>query len=368
MAQPPPLFNTRYQLAPPWYHYFTFSIDVEATLDLYCDGGDEVMKKKLDGMQNRQYAGYCTEIVEPDEEQPKYHVINIRPVQQGLTKPHPRKPQHARPTMCVPVLPTIAHPRSREPLGLLKGPLPWDNCYHPTCYDCFVRVRTEWRDYLDSPSVGPSLSLDKAIEEDSRYGELLRAGLDDDRILRILDGQEDAPDIDDASETDSQICKTFLAKIPGSDKPEEDCAFVPVMRIDHVLSNVPEISDPSQLCGDVDLFQDIVQEYQLARYGSVLLYPPAGPEVDDMSIPDNFSMTYSLASSGSSSSLPEALDSHPPDSHVLDLSSVGESGESEQLPVSAPGRKGKWRVKSLFRRVITDLVQFVKRHKFSTKL
>ncbi len=62
MAQPPPLFNTRYQLAPPWYHYFTFSIDVEATLDLYCDGGDEVMKKKLDGMQNRQYAGYCTEV------------------------------------------------------------------------------------------------------------------------------------------------------------------------------------------------------------------------------------------------------------------------------------------------------------------
>ncbi|PBK93000.1 hypothetical protein ARMGADRAFT_144517 [Armillaria gallica] len=103
MTQAPPLFSTRYQLAPPLDTYFTFSIDVEATLDLYCDGGDEVMKEKLDGIQNRQYAGYCTEIVEPDEEQPKYHVINIRPVQQRLTKPHSRKPQHARPTMCVPV-------------------------------------------------------------------------------------------------------------------------------------------------------------------------------------------------------------------------------------------------------------------------
>ncbi len=62
MAQTPPLFNTRYQLAPPLDTYFTFSIDVEATLDLYCDGGDEVMKEKLDGMQNRQYAGYCAEV------------------------------------------------------------------------------------------------------------------------------------------------------------------------------------------------------------------------------------------------------------------------------------------------------------------
>ncbi|KAK0484073.1 hypothetical protein IW261DRAFT_997368 [Armillaria novae-zelandiae] len=368
MTQAPPSFNTRYQLAPPVSYYFTFSIDVEATLDLYCDGGDEVMKQKLEGMQNRQYAGYCMQIISPDAGQPRYRIINIRPVQQGLTKPHPRKPQHARPTMCVPVLPTTAHPKSREPLRVLNGPLPWDNCYHPTCYDYFVRVRAEWRDYLDSPSLDPSLLLYKAIEEDSHYSELLRAGLNDDRISRILDGQEDGPNTDDTSETDSQVCKTLLAKIPGIDKPEEDCGFVLVMRIDHVLSNVPEISDPSQLHGDVDLFLEIVEEYQLARYGSILLYPPEEPEFDDMSIPENFSMTYSLASSGSYSSLPEALDSDPPDSDALDLSSVGESGESEQLPVSAPGRKGKWRVKSLFRRVITDIVQFVKRHKLSTKL
>ncbi|KAK0497008.1 hypothetical protein EDD18DRAFT_1352862 [Armillaria luteobubalina] len=293
----------RYQLTPPMFHYLTFSIDVEATLDLYCNGGDEVMKQKLDAIQSQQYAGYCTQIVEPDEEQPPYHVINIRPVQQGL-------------------------PRNREPSGLVNGPLPWDNCYHSTCYDYFVRVRTEWRDYLDSPLVYPSYVVDEVVVEDECYVELLQAGLDDDRILRILDGQEDGPDTDDSSETDSQVCKTLLAKIPGIDKPEEDTGFVPVMRIDHVLSNVSEISDPSQLHGDVDLFLSIVEEYQLARYGSILLYPPEGPEFDDMSIPENFSMTYSLASSGSYSSLPEALDSDPPESHALDLSSVDESGES----------------------------------------
>ncbi|KAK0484043.1 hypothetical protein IW261DRAFT_995914 [Armillaria novae-zelandiae] len=368
MTKAPFFFDTRYQLAPPVSRYFTFSIDVEATLDIYCDGGDEVMKQKLEGIQNRQYAGYCAQIVPPDREQPKYRVINIRPVQQGLTKPHPRKPQHARPSMCVPVLPTTSHPRNREPSGLVNGPLPWDNCYHPTCYDYFVRIPMEWRDYLDSPFVYPSPVLEEAIVEDEHYVKLLRAGLDDDTILRILDGQEDAPDTDDSSETDSQVCKTLLAKMPGIDEPEEECSFVPVMRIDHVLSNVPEISDPSQLHGDVDIFLAIVEEYQLARYGSILLYPPEESEVDDMSIPENFSMTYSLASSGSYSSLPEAPDSDFPDSHALELLSVDESAEPEQLPVPAPGRKGKWRAKSLFRRVITDIVQFVKRHRFSTKL
>ncbi|KAK0228939.1 hypothetical protein IW262DRAFT_1354010 [Armillaria fumosa] len=156
--------------------------------------------------------------------------------------------------MCVPILPATAHPRNREPSGVVNGPLLWENCYHPTCYDYFVRVPMEWRDYLDSPLVYPSYVVDGAVVEDERYIELLRAGLDDDRILRILDGQEDGPDTDDSSETDSQVCKTLLAKIPGIDKPEEDSGFVPVLRIDHVLSNVPEICDPSQLHGDVDLF------------------------------------------------------------------------------------------------------------------
>ncbi|KAK0441987.1 hypothetical protein EV421DRAFT_2036171 [Armillaria borealis] len=353
-----PYTNTRYQLTPPYHHYFTFSIDVAATLELYCDGGDTTMLQKLDGVQDRQYAGYSFFNEDTREGIPKFQVIVIRPVQQGLTKPHPRKPQYTRPTMCAPILPTTAHPESREPLEVSKGPLPWDNCYHPTCYDLFVRIPSEWRDYLESPCTDFSLSFGIAHGRDIRYRELLRAGLDDDRILRILDGQEDAPDTDDASETDSQICKTFLSKIPGSDKPQEDRIFMPVMRIDHVLSNVPEISDPSQLHGDVDLFQEIVQEYQLARYGSVLLYPPEGPEIDDASIPDNFSMTYSLASTESFSSLPEA-----PDSHELDSTS------EESPQVAVPIRKGKWRLKSLFRRAVANFVELVKwPRKLSNKL
>ncbi|PBK92978.1 hypothetical protein ARMGADRAFT_143850 [Armillaria gallica] len=94
-----------------------------------------------------------------------------------------------------------------------------------------------------------------------RYHQLLLAGPDDDRIFRILDGQEEVPKADvpdDAYQTsgESQASQMFLVKVPGYDKLE-DIIFVPVIRVDHVLSNVPEISDPSQLYGDLDLFQEV---------------------------------------------------------------------------------------------------------------
>ncbi|KAK0441958.1 hypothetical protein EV421DRAFT_1811052 [Armillaria borealis] len=95
------------------------------------------MLRKLDGLQDKKYAGYCLEVINPSEKDSKYYTVHIRPVQQGLTKPHPRKPQHARPAMCVPVLRATAHPRSREPLQVSK-PLPWNDCYHPTCYNTCV--------------------------------------------------------------------------------------------------------------------------------------------------------------------------------------------------------------------------------------
>ncbi|KAK0496998.1 hypothetical protein EDD18DRAFT_1352851 [Armillaria luteobubalina] len=252
--------------------------------------------------------------------------------------------------MCVPISPTTAHPRSRTPVELWNGTLPWDNCYHPTCYD-LARVHSEWRDYFHTPCADCSDSFCKAFDEDERYGELLRAGLDDDRILRILDGQEDGPDTDDASETDSQNFKMFMAKIPGIDKLEEEWTFAPVLCIDHVLSNVPEISDPSQLHGDVDLFREIMQEYQLARYGSVLLHPPVEPADDDTSIgSDNFSMVYSGASMESFSSLPEAPSSSP-DLHEPDSTS------EVSLQVAVPIKTGKWKVESLLQEALADVIK-----------
>ncbi|KAG7440208.1 uncharacterized protein BT62DRAFT_924202 [Guyanagaster necrorhizus] len=286
------------------------------------------MLQKLDGLEDRKYAGYCLEVEVPHE--PTYQVISIRPLQQGLTKPHPQKPQYARPLMY------------REPLDVTI-PLPWDNCYHPTCYDVCVRVPTERRDY--------------SFDEDDRYEQLLRAGLDDDQILRVLDGQEDplATDVpDEASETDSLASPMFLAKVPSSDKLEHEPCFVPVMRIDHILSNVPEIADPSQLRGDLDLFQEIVHEYQLARYGSVLFDPQEDPPIDDTPV----------RSAESRASSTEDLSSDSPDSH--ELHSLSE--QSPQVPVPVSTRKGKLRVRSLLQKVITNFVEVFKRPKVSRKL
>ncbi|KAK0441973.1 hypothetical protein EV421DRAFT_1952707 [Armillaria borealis] len=371
MAAPP--VDTKFSLAPPLYSYITFSIDVVATLKLYCGGGDEAMLQKLDGLQDHKIcwlllgcASFCgflklplkdSLIVEPDEEESVYTVISVRPVQQGLTKPHPRKPQRARPTMCIPVLPTTAHPRSRKPSKVSKGPLPWENCYHPTCYDVWMRVPAEPQDYFQSSSAAGNLSLQlmEAFDEDKLYTQLLRTGLNDDRILRILDGQEEAPDTDipdDASQTSTDSC----------DRLEEDRIFVLVMRFDHVLSNVPEISDPSQLFGDMDLFQEIVQEHQLAHFGSAV-FPQPEPEVDITPFPDDYSV-YSSESAASGTST-EDLDSDSPESHALELSLADESDVSSNPTAPVPPRKGKWRVKSLFRRAITNIIQIIKGHKFS---
>ncbi|PBK92968.1 hypothetical protein ARMGADRAFT_1030429 [Armillaria gallica] len=68
----------------------------------------------------------------------------------------------------------------------------------------------------------------------------LEDGLDDDSILRILDGQEEATETDvpdDASRTssESQASQMFFTKVPGCDKLE-DLIFVPLIRVDRVLS------------------------------------------------------------------------------------------------------------------------------------
>ncbi|KAK0497012.1 hypothetical protein EDD18DRAFT_1164938 [Armillaria luteobubalina] len=313
------------------------------------------MLKKLDGMQKHKYAGHCSDTVDTDEEEAVYTIVSVRPVQQDLTKPHPRKPQHARPTMCIPILPTTDHPRSRKPFKVSKRPLPWENCYHPTCYDICIRVPTERQDYYHSPSAAGNLTpeLMKAFREDKLHRDLLTPDTDIS---------------DDASQTsaDSQASQMFLAEVPGCDNLEEDYTFIPVMRFDHVLSNAPEICDPSQLCGDLDVFQEIVQEYQLARYGSAV-FPEPEPEMEITPFPDDYSSVYG-SESGTSGTSTEDLNSESPDSHALDLSLAVESHGSSNQPAPVPPRKGKLKFDLVFRRAIKNLVQFLKGHKFSAKL
>lgn len=100
--------------------------------------------------------------------------------------------------------------------------------------------------------------IDRPFMEDEEYYKLLRTGLDDDTAFRVINGEEEGPDVDaanDSSETNSIICKTFFAKIPGIEEPERDDEFMLVFRIDHILSNVPEVCNPLQLWEDRDLFR-----------------------------------------------------------------------------------------------------------------
>ncbi|SJL00854.1 uncharacterized protein ARMOST_04168 [Armillaria ostoyae] len=61
---------------------------------------------------------------------------------------------------------------------------------------------------------------------------------------------------------------------------------MPVLWIDHILSNFPAIFNPLHL-GRPQVFSRIVQEYQLARCGLVLFQPLEAPPIDD-SPPDEF--------------------------------------------------------------------------------
>ncbi|KAK0196674.1 hypothetical protein F5146DRAFT_1012477 [Armillaria mellea] len=275
-------------LTPPCRYYFSFSIDVAATLEMYCDGGDDAMLQKLSGLEGRKYAGYCIEKDPPTEGEGTFHTINIRPVQQGPTKPYPQDHYHARPWMCIPILPETTHPWSRTPLKLSK-PLPWSNCYHPTCYDIRARIPKEIRNYSETPRLrSSSPTVNNPLIKDEELRKLLRAGVDEHRVFRILNGIEERPDIcTDPPDDTSETCKTFLAKIPGIDDLEADDGFIPVLRIDHILTNVPEISNPLQLWEDRDLFRGVVREYQLSQYGPILRVGPEASVLDDALSKDN---------------------------------------------------------------------------------
>ncbi len=118
-----------------------------------------------------------------------------------------------------------------------------------------------------------------------------------------------------------------------------------------------------------------MQEYQLARYGWAV-FPQPEPEMDITPFPDDYYSVYSSESAASETST-EDLNSDSRDSHALDLSLADESDVSSNPPAPAPPQKGaclysssnallyfcsigKWRVKSVLRRAIMNLVQFLK--------
>ncbi|PBK78564.1 hypothetical protein ARMSODRAFT_1078099 [Armillaria solidipes] len=306
--------NMNHQVVPPYNCDFALSIDVAATLDLA--GSTQAIALRL-----------RAELTEKT----------------NSTLPISGQCNRASPSLTVGNL--FTHGRPCAFLSYLKRFIPGRGKL------CSCRNH-----YLGGTDITlPAMTFAPVSQPNDATTLSYHSGLDEDHVLRILDGQEDVPETGNTSETDSQNCHMFFANIPGSEEPEEDRTFMPVLRIDHVLSNVPEISDPSQLWEDRDLFAEIVEEYQLEQYGPVVF---DDSPIEDEPLSDNFSVAYSLMSAQSGTST-EELGPDSPDSRELDSSSE----ESPKAP--EPSRKGKWKIKSLFRRAFTNVVEVLKWRKFS---
>ncbi len=212
------------QVVPPGASLFRFFHRCRCNSELYCDGGNVSMLQKLDGVKNRNVRRLLwVSLRLPSISRMKNHFYRsmdglMREINTTLStfgqsngaSPSLILVNHSTRDLrcCIPILPETAHPRSREPLEL-SGVLPWDNCYHPPV-TTFVHVyEPNGRDYSQSPCVMLSAPLVKAIPEDIRYGQLLRAGIDDDEALRILDGRQDTPEMD----LPDDISERYLAPI-----------------------------------------------------------------------------------------------------------------------------------------------------------
>lgn len=141
----------------------------------------------------------------------------------------------------IPTFPKAAHPMSRKPLQR-STPLSWSNYYHPASTS-----RLEYPQNHDHSDTRQTQSLPsqflKAFNECDCYYELARTGLNGDEIYRIVDKDEESPELpDDELEIDRKACKNNTAKWPGDFRqPEKDDTLMPVLCIDQVLSNILEM-------------------------------------------------------------------------------------------------------------------------------
>ncbi|KAF9053896.1 hypothetical protein BDZ89DRAFT_298126 [Hymenopellis radicata] len=245
----------------PWEGSFiAFTIDPAATLRYYCHGGDAVAKELAQDLACKQYAGYCSQwnggLPDPED---AFNRIWLRPIQIGLTKPRPNltdKFKHATADMCVPILPTTAHPLGRTPLPI-SHPLPWSNCYQPTVDDFDALVEPQCYDYSNTPhfsSAADSAITDytsedvkriDAIEAECSVGALEVQGAlvnnnssDSDSIQSVGDY---APSLSDDIDAVENILFSSV------NDPMWNKIFTPAIKINSDLGVIKVLSDPAEL-------------------------------------------------------------------------------------------------------------------------
>ncbi|KII86107.1 hypothetical protein PLICRDRAFT_31586 [Plicaturopsis crispa FD-325 SS-3] len=125
--------------------YVVFRVDPVLTVKALKDPWATAMAKNL---KPKNYVGFVTRICEGGyNSYAQFLGVQLTLLCRGL--PERVEAKGTEPDMCLPVLPTTAHPTSRKPLAPSK-PLPWTNCYHYTTYrQAYVRVPGKWVNNAD---------------------------------------------------------------------------------------------------------------------------------------------------------------------------------------------------------------------------
>ncbi|RDX48680.1 hypothetical protein OH76DRAFT_1352111 [Lentinus brumalis] len=147
----------------------------------------------------------------------------------SLVGPGLRAPDEERcifPDMCIPIFPTIAHPRSRDPIRPKpERPFPYDDCYHWSFTDTRIRVIANPEGFDESTAV----KLD-AREDTRRERFFAEDAYRQQEALKARDHHRHPPTSREAREATAQEVSTFA----GHGSPSDD---------DYHLRSQPETED-----------------------------------------------------------------------------------------------------------------------------
>ncbi|KAF9009167.1 hypothetical protein BDZ89DRAFT_1168072 [Hymenopellis radicata] len=219
----------------------------------------------------------------PDPEA-AFNRIWLRPIQIGLTKPRPNltdKFKHATADMCVPILPTTAHPLGRTPLPI-SHPLPWSNCYQPTVDDFDALVEPQNYDYSNTPHfpfAADTVITDYTSEDVKRINATeAECTVDAQDAVVNSNDSSDSESVGDYAPSLSNDENIFFSSVNA---PMWNKIFTPAIKINSDLGVINVLSDPAELWDEHATLKRIVDECKTRqRAASRGLGVTCGPELE----------------------------------------------------------------------------------------
>ncbi|KAI0038492.1 hypothetical protein FA95DRAFT_1567704 [Auriscalpium vulgare] len=262
--------------------YVALTFDPAATLEAL---EDPIATAQAKALVTKKYVGFISQCLELPLPERRYHECQCRLLTQGL--PNASLSEHIDETMCATIAPA-QHPTGRPALKP-SPPLPWDNLYHDTLRDFYLRVTTQAReiDHAQSPMlpVDDMLALIDYCSADRRR----RAGLQpppadtpapthwqprappavahDGGSISILSlGDEENADVDEDLLSDSGCSSSFVSSESGESdlidipraladpfviKEDPRRRFMPVVKFDVDLSTITEFAGAELLLEEI---------------------------------------------------------------------------------------------------------------------